>query len=404
MLLFQLAFKYTKSQLQRPSYWLAVLSFALAISLMVVSLLVISAYEKTFEKSITQLLGQIQISYLSPNISLPKVLSYLQKEKIKVAKVTSFIHQEALLVKNGKVKGVLLEGLPAFEKKASSFFLKKTLNNTAITNFSKDRYGAYVPVLLMKDMSLQLGDAFSAVVAKSMGKNDFNRKVLKFYVKGVLDFGRSDYNRRYLLTSFEALQKPLKLSKKKTSGARLWLADKVFSEELSFKIQKHFSSKLIAQHWRQWANNLLEATKSQKKMIFLVLLIILIIAAFNIMSALFILIVQKTKELSILRVAGLSVTSIYAIFSLQAVFTGLLSLTLGFALGYLWAYLFLLIQSRYFSVLSQIYKLNHLKIGLPLWDMLIIIAVVLFLVLLTAIIPVYRAGKNSLPEGLSHEL
>lgn len=404
MLLLQLAFKYTKSQLLKPSYWLAIFSFSLAISLMVVSLLVMSAYEKTFEKSITQFLGQMQISYLSSNVSSLNILNYLKRKNIKIAKVSSFVHQEALVVKDGKVRGVLLEGLPLFGKKSSQFFLKKTLLSSYNRNFSEDRYGAYVPTLLMKDMSLKLGDSFSAVVAKSVGKASFSRKVLKFYVEGVLDFGRSDYNRRYLLTSFEALQKPLGFSRKKTSGIRLWLKNKHLSEELSFNIQGHFQDKVIARHWRQWANNLLEATKSQKKMIFLVLLIILIIAAFNIMSALFILIVQKTKELSILRVAGLSAKAIYTVFSLQAIFTGLLSLIFGFTFGYLWAYLFLLIQSRYFSILSQIYKLNHLKLGLPLGDMLTIVTVVLFLVLLTAIVPIYRAGKNSLLEGLSHEL
>lgn len=408
MLLIQLAFKYTKTQLLKSSYWLAIFSFSLAISLMVVSLLVMSAYEKTFEKSITQLLGQIQVSYLSSNVSSSNILNYLKKENIKVAKTSSFIHQEALVVKDGNVRGVLLEGVSFFEKTSSNLFLKKILAPLKDKKFLKDKYKnsyeAYVPTLLMKDMSLNLGDKFSAVVAKSVGKNSFSRKVLNFYVRGVLDFGRSDYNRRYLLTSFEALQKPLGLSSKKISGIRLWLNNKHISEKLSFNMQSYFQNKIIVRHWKQWANNLLEATNSQKKMIFLVLLIILIIAAFNIMSALFILIVQKTKELSILRVAGLSAKAIYVVFSLQAIFTGLVSLVFGFILGYLWAYLFLLIQSRYFSILSQIYKLNHLKLGLPIGDMLTIITVVLFLVLLTAIIPIYRAGKNSLLEGLSHEL
>ncbi|MBE8221198.1 MAG: ABC transporter permease [Bdellovibrionales bacterium] len=404
MLLLQLAFKYTKSQLLKPSYLLAVFSFSLAISLMLVSLLVMSAYEKTFEKSITKFLGQIQISYLSPKVSSLNILNYLKIKNINIKKTSSFIHQEALIVKDGNVRGILLEGLAFFEKNSSQFFLKKTLKNYDNKNFSKDRYAAYVPTLLMKDMSLKLGDKFSTVVAKSIKKSSFSRKVLKFYVKGVLDFGRSDYNRRYLLTSFKALQKPLGLSSNKTSGIRLWLKNKNLSKKISLDIQNYFQGSVSSRHWRQWANNLLEATKSQKKMIFLVLLIILIIAAFNIMSALFILIVQKTKELSILRVAGLSSKSIYIVFGLKAIFTGVLSLILGFAMGYLWAYLFLLIQSRYFSILSQIYKLNHLKLGLPLSDMLTIIIVVLFLVLLTAIIPIYRAGKNSLLEGLSHEL
>lgn len=403
MLLFQLAFKYTKAQLRKPSYWLALLSFSLAVSLMVVSLLVMNAYERTFEKSITQFLGQIQISYLSPDISSSDILNYLKEKNIKVSKQSSFLHQEALIVKDGNVRGVLLEGLSSFSKKSSSFFLTKVLLDSQSKHFSEDQYGAYVPTLLMKNLSLKLGDSFSTVVAKSVGQGSFNRKVLKFYVAGILDFGRSDYNRRYLLTSFKALQAPLNLSSQQKSGMRLWLKNKGDSQKVSFKIAEQFQNLVIVRHWKQWANNLLEAVESQKKMIFLVLLIILIIAAFNIMSALFILIVQKTKELSILRVVGLSARAIYAVFSLQALFTGLFSLIFGFILGYLWAYLFLLIQSHYFSVLSQIYKLNHLKLGLLSVDMLAIVVIVLVLVLLTAAIPIYRAGKNSLLEGLSHE-
>lgn len=403
MLLFQLALRYTKSQLLKPAYWLAILSFSLAISLLVVSLLVMSAYEKTFEKSITQFLGQVQISYLSPKASSSKILNYLRAENIPVLAVSSFLHQEALIVNKGRVRGILLEGLPLFEKKPSQIFLKKSLPVRSRLKIEPGRYGAYVPTLLIKDLSLKLGDSFSVVVAQSVGQGSFNRKVLKFYVAGILDFGRADYNRRYLLTSFLALQKPLGLAANQFSGLRLWFSKKVKTQDLAFRLQEQFQNSIVSRHWSQWAGSLLEAIGSQKKMIFFVLLIILIIAAFNIMSSLFILVVQKTKELSILRVSGLGARAVYIIFILQALFTGLLSIIVGLAMGYLWAYLFLLIQSHYFSILSQIYKLNHLKLGLPMMDMLVIIIVVISLVLLTAIVPIYRAGKNSLLEGLSHE-
>lgn len=400
MLLFKLAIRYTKTQLTKPSYCLALFSFALAISLLVVSLLIMSAYEKTFEKSIVRFFGQIQVSYLSPKISPFSVLKYLKDKNIGVLKSSSFLYQEALIVKNGKAQGVLIEAHNFFDQQ--SLFLTKTLLDNKNKYLHSNRYKAQLPVGLMKNLSLKLGDAFDVVIAKSNKKN-IERKVLHFYISGVLDFGRTDYNRRYFLTSFSALKEPLNLVQNKFSGTRLWLKKKQLGQSVAKNLQQNFFNFAEVRHWRYWADNLLQAVSNQKRMIFLVLFIILIIAGFNVTSALFILIVQKTKELSLLRVAGLSSRAIYFIFSLQAFFTGLIALFCGFLLGYLWAYLFLEIQTQYFSSLSQIYKLNYLKLGIPITDMLSIALSVLLLVLLTAIIPIYKAGKNSLLEGLSYE-
>lgn len=400
MLLFKLALRYTKAQLIKPSYCLALFSFSLAVSLLVVSLLVMSAYEKTFEKSIVRFFGQVQVLYSSPQVSSASVLTYLKDKNIKVLKATSFLHQEALIVKDGKAQGVLIEAHNFFEQE--SLFVTKTLLDNKNKYLNSNKYKAQLPVGLMKNLSLKLGDAFDVVIAKS-NKQNFERKILHFYVSGVLDFGRTDYNRRYFLTSFSALKKPLNITENRLSGTRLWLKKKQLSKSVASDLQNHFAGLAEARHWRYWANNLLQAVSNQKKMIFLVLFIILIIAGFNVSSALFILIVQKTKELSLLRVAGLSSKAIYFIFSLQSFFTGLIALFFGFLLGYLWAYLFLAVQLRYFSSLSQIYKLNYLKLGIPINDMLSILVSVLLLVLLTAIIPIYKAGKNSLLEGLSYE-
>jgi len=175
---------------------------------------------------------------------------------------------------------------------------------------------------LAKDLGLAVGDKLRLVTMD--GRNDL------FSVAGVFDIGNRDLNRRWAFTSIKVAQTLLDLSGGVTQ-IDLRVADLFAAEATARQLQAQTG--LVVDSWMQTNAQLLSALKSQSVSNNLIRFFVVLIVAVGIASVLVVSVVQKQKEIGILRAMGASPRRVMAVFLLQGGFYGLLGSALGAALA-----------------------------------------------------------------------
>jgi lipoprotein-releasing system permease protein len=176
---------------------------------------------------------------------------------------------------------------------------------------------------LAKDLGIVVGDKLRLVTMD--GRNDL------FSVAGIFDIGNRDLNRRWVFTSIKVAQSLLDLP-----GGITQLdlrVDDLFAAEATAK-QLQAQTGLTVDSWMQTNAQLLSALNSQSMSNNLIRFFVTVIVAVGIASVLVVSVVQKQKEIGILRAMGASPQRIMSVFLLQGGFYGLMGSAMGAALSF----------------------------------------------------------------------
>ncbi len=181
---------------------------------------------------------------------------------------------------------------------------------------------AVIGVELAKDLGVTVGDKIRLVTMD--GRNDL------FSIAGIFDIGNRDLNRRWVFISVKVAQTLLDLPGGITQ-IDLRVADLFAAEAIARPLQAQTG--LQVESWMQSNAQLLSALNSQSISNNLIRAFVTVIVAVGIASVLVVSVVQKQKEIGILRAMGASPQRIMAVFLLQGGFYGLLGSALGSGLA-----------------------------------------------------------------------
>jgi len=148
--------------------------------------------------------------------------------------------------------------------------------------------------------------------------------------------------------------------------------------------------------------NFFAALKLEKLTMFIILTLIILVASFNIVSTLVVMVIEKTKDIGILKALGMNGYGIKKIFTYQGMIIGVLGTGLGVISGIT---LCLLLKKYQFIKLPQdIYYIDRLPVSLQLWpDIALIIIAALAITLVATIYPAIQASRLKPVEALRYE-
>ena len=160
-------------------------------------------------------------------------------------------------------------------------------------------------------------------------------------------------------------------------------------------------SPYYALSWEQLNKNLFAALKLEKLTMFVILSLIVLVAAFNIISTLIMVVMEKRKDIAILKSIGASSKNIMQIFIIQGVIIGLVGTFIGLSAGFLISY----IEEVYHIVKlpPSVYYITNLPVRMTLNEFLIIGISALLLSFIATIYPSYKASKIDPAEGVRYE-
>lgn len=300
-----------------------------------------------------------------------------------------FVNGQALIRHKDQVIGVIFRGIdPEREKKVTD--IEEYLQEGT---FSLNKDSVLIGKELAWRLGLKPGDAISLVSAATT--------IPKFFtVAGIFNSGMFDYDMNLVFTNMEGAQDFYGIDN--LAGGIGVKIDNVYrADSVKNQIQEEIGFDYWVRSWTDLNKNLFSALKLEKVTMFVILALIVVVACFNIASTLIMVVMEKTKDIGILKAIGAANSGIRNIFMLNGFLVGLLGTILGAAGGFFLCHL--LKTYQFIKLPRDIYYIDKLPVNLRMVDSLAVIIVAITISLVSTLYPAWRAARMEPVDALRYE-
>jgi lipoprotein-releasing system permease protein len=225
-------------------------------------------------------------------------------------------------------------------------------------------------------------------------------KVKQFRVVGIFEIGMFEYDANLVLTAMKPAQDFFGF-KDSISGVELRLKDIYRAPEVKKQLQESLGLRYLVLDWMQMNKNLFSALKLEKFAMFVILVLIILVASFNIISNLIMNVIEKSREIAILKAIGATNRSIMTIFMLQGLLIGLIGTFTGITGGYLLGVI--LNKYQIIRLPADVYYLSHLPVKMSLFDFVTVSLSAIIISFVATLYPAWQAAKLNPVEPLRYE-
>jgi len=289
--------------------------------------------------------------------------------------------------------------------------------NIVLGKFEVEDKGLLVGIDLAKDLDIHVGDRLLLYSGHSLEKmakaagNANEERVLpsEFMVRGIFNVKFPAYNRTHVVASLEDAGRLLDMPEDGVTGIKVKLRDEFWMDKVAGQLQAALQEPLRFMTWRDEAPDIFDALAVEKNMMFILLFFIMIVAAFGVVSSQITFVVQKTREIGILKALGASNGQVLALFLSQSVVVGILGVSLGFglamlALQYRNPFLRFMRDVTHTPLLpASIYNVYELPKSVETGDVLLICGTAFCACVLAGLFPAWKASRLQPVEALRHE-
>jgi lipoprotein-releasing system permease protein len=282
--------------------------------------------------------------------------------------------------------------------------------------FDVSNRGLIVGSEFARNMQLRVGDlvtVYSPEELKKMRDNqgkEGEQVILPddYEVRGIFDVGYYEYNLSIIMTALEDAQEMYMLGDS-VHGVMVMIDEPYDAHHVGLELAEALGPDYEVRTWMQENASILSALVVEKNVMFYLLFFIMIVAGLCILSALITFVVQKTREIGMLKALGATDLQVSGLFLSQSGFVGVVGVTLGFGLGmlalaYRNEFLHFMNRTMGFELFpSDIYGFHDLPAIIDPKDILLICGSALFVCLLGGVIPAWRAGRLQPVEALRYE-
>lgn len=249
---------------------------------------------------------------------------------------------------------------------------------------------------IAKDLGTDAGKTITALRFHEgmQTREDILSHLQKFRVAGIFQTGMTEYDNGLAYTTLDAAQKFSGFSSTQVSGFRVLGSDLEHARELSQKIAKTIRYPYFSQSVYDIYPTIFGWIELQKKPIPIILGLIIIVAAFNIISTLLIMVIEKTHTIGVLKSLGASNGGIARIFLGEGLSITIAGVVIGNVIGFLLSWLQL--TYHFFKLRTDIYFMPSVPISIE-WQHYIIVSAIAFVISLFATLIPARIASHVLP-------
>ena len=312
------------------------------------------------------------------------VMNTLNKNAHVIA-TSPFMDEPAFLKTKRGIAGILLRGLD--EKREPLVSNVKRYIEGGTLNLGENN--AIVGRELLKTLGLKKGEKITVF-------SPYNKKK-EFIILDTFTSGRYDYDANLVFTSIKAAKELF--NKDAASGIGMKVDNEFDVNKIKRELQSTFRYPFVIKTWMDLDKNLMRALAIEKKMMFIILGLIIVVACFNIASSLIMQVIEKTKDIGILRSIGARAGDVRTIFIFLGFFIGLTGVLAGGALGIAIAGNINSIAENLERVTgfelfpSDIYYLSDIPVKIVHSDISVIAIFSLVLTVLASLYPAWKAAR-----------
>jgi lipoprotein-releasing system permease protein len=315
-----------------------------------------------------------------------------------VVAAAPYVMGQSLLKVDGDVTGVVVRGIDPVQE-AQVTELAGNMTRGSLEDLDDD--GIVIGVELARQRGLRIGDQLT-LVSPSEISSPFGMVPLmeRFAVQGVFDTGMYEYDTGLVLVTTRAAQTFFDLGETVT-GVAVKTDDIYRTHETADLIQGELGHSFWVRDWREMNQNLFSALKLEKITMSIILVLIIIVAAFNIIGTLILVVMEKGREIAILKAMGATRRNIGRIFMLEGLIIGLSGTALGLMLGLGLCYI--LANYQFVELPASVYYVTTLPVKVQFLDVAAICLAALAVSFTATVYPSRRASQLNPVEILRYE-
>ncbi len=223
--------------------------------------------------------------------------------------------------------------------------------------------------------------------------------MIKFRVADLFESGMYEFDGSLAFITLEAAQKMLRMPRA-VSGIEIRLTDMDRADAMAKKVAQAVGSGYTIETWKQINRNLFSALRLEKTVMFIILALIILVAAFNIAGSLVMMVMEKRKDIAILKAMGATARSIGRIFVIKGLMVGLVGTALGTSGGLVLCTL--LERYSFIHLPSDVYYISELPVNLKTMDVLMIALCALLICFVATLYPSRQAARVDPVEAIRH--
>ncbi len=390
----------------------SVLGVVLGVAALTIVLSVTTGFQQQFREKVLGVNAHVIVMKSSADFfEYRDVMDTAMAIDSDVIAVQPFIFAEMLVTRGrGELSGVAIKGVDP-ERVTSVLDIEKHMIEGTVESLKQvPGPGELPPILMGKELArklkAELGDDVTVVVPLSnLDLDTFRAKssaprTRKFRVTGIFYSGFDEYDRRLMYTSLEETQHLVGRGDQ-VMGVELKVRDVERAEEIARKLGKRLGEPPYqVQDWYELNHNLFDALTLQKIVLVVVLTLIIIVAAFNMVSALIMMVTDKTREIAILKSMGSTSTSVAKVFQVVGVTIGGVGTVFGLGIGVTTCW----VVARYgYRLDPKVYLIDRLPITVQPLEVLIVAGITMLVSIVATLFPAAKASALRPVEGLRYD-
>jgi lipoprotein-releasing system permease protein len=308
---------------------------------------------------------------------------------------------QGLISAAGETQPLQVKGIdPALEQQVTNLSEGITSGSLDALNVRADEPDA---ILLGKDLAAKLGVTTGDSVALTMGTTLSPAGLLprtrRLRVAGLFTLGLIEFDSTYGFLSIDVAQRLL--GKDQVDLIQLRVDDIYDAPRIAASIPARFGSNYVTQDWADMNKSLFSALGLEKIAISLTIGLIVMVAALNIVASLILLVMEKHRDIAILKTMGASMRSVTVLFMMQGLLIGIAGTTVGASAG--WVLCSILTRYKLIRVPVDVYQMPYVPFRVLPLDFTLVVLSAIVICFLATIYPARKAAKLDPVQALRYE-
>jgi lipoprotein-releasing system permease protein len=386
----------------------SMLGIALGVTALIAVLSVMNGFEKELRERILGMASHATVSRFRGPLEDWQGVAERARQHPHVVGVAPYVQGEAMLTRGRYVRGALIQGvLPHIEPEVSE--IDKYMTAGSLDSLRPGEFNVILGNGLAGALGARVGDKVTVVAPKATPTPaGILPRLRRFTVTGIFEVKHGQYDNQLAVVNVEDAARLFQLDGGVT-GLRLKLDDMFLAPAVGRELAADLPGTYWVRDWTHYHANFFRALKTEKTVMFVILTLIVAVAAFNIVSALTMVVTDKESDIAILRTLGVTPASVMLIFIVQGTLIGLIGTLLGMVGGIALANnvetlvpaIEQLFDTKFLS--PDIYYISDVPSDMRWPDVALISAVAFVMSIVATIYPAWRASRTQPAEALRYE-
>lgn len=387
---------------------ISIIGVAAGVASLIIALAITNGFSQDLQERLTSSTADVNLMRVANDgiRNWRDVLARMEKQPHVIA-ASPVLYEEVMVSRGARSTGAIVKGVqPEYENKVSKLLKSVELGTADPLNTSVHRAaGELPPIVLGKEMADDIGASLGSTVLVVSPQGELTPfglvpKYVRFKVAGIFHSGFYDYDKSWSFIRLDDAQQLFGLGDM-ISVIEFKLDDLFRAAEVGHQLEQAAGTGFMSTNWMEQNKELFHALRLERIVTFITIGLIVLVAALNILISLIMMVMEKTRDIAVLRSMGARRAQVRGIFIMQGLLIGIIGTGLGLVIGYSasWAGA----HYHFISLSAQVYSIDYVPFAPRVSDGILVAAMALVVSLIATLYPSWSASHVAPAEALRYE-